>query len=161
MKTKSNKSRPNWLRLGEIRNEILIIVVKNTEMIFLKHKLMDFAIHFVVSRRNDIWRAQVQTLTKLQLFFVHRFPCICINLTVFTLWNLFFEQILRHGIKKWHLYLKGINLSLNSDLHLISPFIITPESHIKVTKITEMVANHRSSWLVNKFSMSVPQEVYK
>ena len=61
MKTKSNKSRPNWLRLGEIRNEVLIIVVKNMEMIFLKHKVMDFAINFVVSRRNDIWRAQVQT----------------------------------------------------------------------------------------------------
>ena len=61
MKTKSNKSRPNWLRLGEIRNEVLIIVVKNMEMIFLKHKLINFATHFVVSRRNDIWRAQVQT----------------------------------------------------------------------------------------------------
>ena len=61
LKTKLNESRPNWSRFGELRKEVLIIVVKNMEMIFLKHKLMDFAIHFVVSRRNDIWRAQVQT----------------------------------------------------------------------------------------------------
>ena len=31
-----------------------------------------------------------------------------------------------------------------TDEYLISPYIITPESHIKVTRITEMITNLRS-----------------
>ena len=36
----------------------------------------------------------------------------------------------------------------------IFPFNITPESHIKVMRIKEMITNERSDWLVNKFSLS-------
>ena len=32
-----------------------------------------------------------------------------------------------------------------SDLHLISPYNITPESHTKVRRIMEMINNYRSS----------------
>ena len=31
-----------------------------------------------------------------------------------------------------------------SDSHLISPYNITPESHVKVTRIKEMITNWRS-----------------
>ena len=31
-----------------------------------------------------------------------------------------------------------------SDKHLISPYIITPESHIKVTRIKEMITNEEA-----------------
>ena len=41
-----------------------------------------------------------------------------------------------------------------SDQHLISPFNITPESNIKVVRIWEMIINWRTSWLLNKFSLS-------
>ena len=41
-----------------------------------------------------------------------------------------------------------------SDQHLISPYKITPESNIKVVRIWEMIINWRTSWLLNKFSLS-------
>ena len=41
-----------------------------------------------------------------------------------------------------------------SDQHLISPYIITPESHIKIMRIKEMITNYRSLWFLNKFSLS-------
>ena len=41
-------------------------------------------------------------------------------------------------------------------IYIISPFIITLESHLKVTRIKEMISNQRSSWLLNKFSLSAP-----
>ena len=39
-------------------------------------------------------------------------------------------------------------LTPKTDKYLISPYIITPESHIKVTIITEMITNLRSSVLL-------------
>ena len=39
-------------------------------------------------------------------------------------------------------------LTPKTDEYLISPYIITPESHIKVTRITEMITNLRSSVLL-------------
>ena len=36
-------------------------------------------------------------------------------------------------------------LTLKSDQHLISPYNITLESHVKVMRITEMITNLRSS----------------
>ena len=39
----------------------------------------------------------------------------------------------------------------NSDKHLISPYNITPESNIWVTRIKEIITNWRSSWFLNKF----------
>ena len=47
-------------------------------------------------------------------------------------------------------------LNLKSDEHLISSYNISPESHIKV-----MISNEKSFWSVNKFSLSVPWELYK
>ena len=39
-------------------------------------------------------------------------------------------------------------LTLKSDQHLISPHIITPESHIKIMRTKEMITNDiLSSWL--------------
>ena len=52
-------------------------------------------------------------------------------------------------------------LNHNSDYHLISPYNITPQSNINVTRIEEMITNLRSSWLLNKFSLSAPQEKYR
>ena len=39
-------------------------------------------------------------------------------------------------------------LTLNSDQHLISPYNIIPESHIKVMRIKEMITKWRSSWIL-------------
>ena len=52
-------------------------------------------------------------------------------------------------------------LNLKSDEHLISSYNISPESHIKVMRIKEMISNEKSFWSVNKFSSSVPWELYK
>ena len=47
-------------------------------------------------------------------------------------------------------------LTPKSDKYLISPYNITLESHIKVMRRKEMITNKRSSWLLNKFSLSAP-----
>ena len=47
-------------------------------------------------------------------------------------------------------------LTPKSDLHLISPYNITTESHINVMRIKEMITNERNSWLLDKFSLSAP-----
>ena len=51
-------------------------------------------------------------------------------------------------------------LTPKSDYHLISPYNITLESHIKVTRIKEMIHNLGSSWLLDKFSLSAPYKMY-
>ena len=56
-----------------------------------------------------------------------------------------------HG---WWIHLNP--LAPKSDKHLISPYNITPKSHIKVTRKKEMISNDRSSGLLNKFSLSAP-----
>ena len=50
-------------------------------------------------------------------------------------------------------------LILKRDQHLISPHNITPKSKFKDTRIKEMITNKRSSWLLNKFSLSAPKEI--
>ena len=52
-------------------------------------------------------------------------------------------------------------LILESDQHLISPYNITPESHIKVMRIKEMITREGNFWLANKFSLSSPLEMYE
>ena len=52
-------------------------------------------------------------------------------------------------------------LTPKSDQHLISPYNITPESHIKVKRIKEMINKYTSFWLLNKFSLSAPWEMYR
>ena len=47
-------------------------------------------------------------------------------------------------------------LNPKSDKHLISPYNISPESHVKVMRIKEMITNQRGFWLVNKISLSAP-----
>ena len=46
-----------------------------------------------------------------------------------------------------------------SDQERISPHNISPESHIKVMRIKKMITNKRSSWLLNKSSLSTPLEM--
>ena len=41
-------------------------------------------------------------------------------------------------------------------MHLISPNNVTPESHIMVMGIKEMVTREETFWLANKFSSSAP-----
>ena len=41
-----------------------------------------------------------------------------------------------------------------SDKHIISPYNIIPESHIRVTRIKEMITKLGCSWILNKFSLS-------
>ena len=53
-------------------------------------------------------------------------------------------------------FLKINPLTPKSDQNLISPYNITPESHIKVTRKKEMIINNRRSRLLNKFSLSAP-----
>ena len=48
-----------------------------------------------------------------------------------------------------------------SDKHLISPNIITPKSNIKLMTIREMTPNLRSPWLLDKFSLQAPEEMYR
>ena len=48
-----------------------------------------------------------------------------------------------------------------SDQHLISPFNITPESHIKVMRVKEMIINRKTSQLLNKFSLPAHKEIYR
>ena len=54
----------------------------------------------------------------------------------------------------WVVQQTHINLSPGQMLylyqHLISPYIINPESTRKVTRIKETITNWRSSWLLNK-----------
>ena len=45
--------------------------------------------------------------------------------------------------------------------HIISPYHITPESNINVTRIKEIITSWRSSWFSNKFSLSAPQKMCK
>ena len=46
------------------------------------------------------------------------------------------------------------SLTPTCEQHLISPNSITPESHIKVMRIKEMISNSRSSWLLEqRFSL--------
>ena len=53
------------------------------------------------------------------------------------------------------------SLTPKSDQHPISPYIISPESNIYVTRIEKMIINLRRSWLLNKFSPSAPKEIYR
>ena len=46
------------------------------------------------------------------------------------------------------------------DQHLISPYNITPESHIKVMRKRKMIINWKSSWSWKKFSLSPPKEMF-
>ena len=55
-----------------------------------------------------------------------------------------------------------VNLwTLNSGDHLISPGIITPESNTKVIIIKERFTKSTRSWLLDKFSFQVQQEIYR
>ena len=57
---------------------------------------------------------------------------------------------LKINTKAW----EGNPLTLKSDWHLISLYNISPESHLRVMRIKEMITNWRSSWLLYKFSLS-------
>ena len=55
----------------------------------------------------------------------------------------------------------SLNLLMpKNDQHLFSPNNITPELYIKVLRIKEMITNWISSWYLNKFFLSVPNEVF-
>ena len=57
---------------------------------------------------------------------------------------------------------KEVNpLNLKSDKHPISPYNITPESHIKVMRMKEMITREGTFWLANKFSLSAPRKCIK
>ena len=59
-----------------------------------------------------------------------------------------------------HTMMQTVNLlALKGDQHLISPYNITPESNIKVTRIVETITNQISSWLLTKFSSSGSEEM--
>ena len=51
-------------------------------------------------------------------------------------------------------------LTPKSDQRLISPYNVTPKSHIEVMRIKEMVTNQSSCGLWNKFSSSAPKRLY-
>ena len=47
-----------------------------------------------------------------------------------------------------------------SDLHLISPYNITTELHIKIMRMMKRITTQRGSWLLNKFILSAPWEIH-
>ena len=47
-------------------------------------------------------------------------------------------------------------LTSSSDWHLISPNHVNPESNKKVRRMKELISDKRSSWLLDKFSLSAP-----
>ena len=70
---------------------------------------------------------------------------------------------LYRDIERLHAYLNKIQFNPSTtkcDYHLISPYNITPESNMKVTRIKEMISNQGSSWLLHKFSLSAPLKMY-
>ena len=48
-----------------------------------------------------------------------------------------------------------------SDQYLFSSFNITPEWRIEVMRMKKMITKLISSWLLNKFSLSAPLEMYR
>ena len=69
------------------------------------------------------------------------------------------DMIVSDTLRMWKEFelVCGINpLNPKSDQHLISPYNITSESHIKVMRIKEMVTKEGTFWLANKFSLSAP-----
>ena len=57
---------------------------------------------------------------------------------------------------------KQVNpLAPKSDKHLISPYYVSPESHVKVMRKEKMITNLSSSWLLNKFSLLAALGVYR
>ena len=70
----------------------------------------------------------------------------------------FFVQLFKICQWKINLFMSSIHLYIHPmnprrDQHLISPYNINHESHIRVMRIEEMVTTQRSFWSVNKFSM--------
>ena len=66
-----------------------------------------------------------------------------------------------HGCRKQFLNIFISPFKPKSDQRQISPYNIILESHVKVMRIKEMITNERSFWLVNKFSLSAPLEMYR
>ena len=52
-------------------------------------------------------------------------------------------------------------LNHQSDLLLIFPYSITLKSNVKVKRKKEMITNQGSYWLIDKFSLLAPQEMYR
>ena len=52
-------------------------------------------------------------------------------------------------------------LNYKSDWLLIFPYIITLKSNIKVRRKKEVITNQGSYWLIDKFSLLAPQEMYR
>ena len=81
----------------------------------------------------------------------------------FLLWNMCLRRegaiLKREGFRKFSLSfsligrenLCSFSTNQTSDKLLISPYIITLKSNVKVTRRKEMITNLRSSWLSNKF----------
>ena len=68
-----------------------------------------------------------------------------------------YQYIYAYDMTKWIFNL----LAPKSDQHLISPYNITPESHIKVMRMKEMITNLRSSQKLKKFLLLAPWEQYE
>ena len=51
------------------------------------------------------------------------------------------------------------HLTPEGDCHLPYPYCITSEQNVKVVKTKEMIAKWRSSWMFEKFSLSILQEI--
>jgi len=52
-------------------------------------------------------------------------------------------------------------LSPNSDKNDISLYFITTHSNIQVMRIKEVITKDKMSWYLDKFSLLVPQEMYR
>ena len=91
----------------------------------------------------------------------------------FLLWNMCLRRegaiLKREGFRKFSLSfsligrenLCSFSTNQTSDNLLISPYIITLKSNVKVTRRKEMIANLRSSWLSNKFFSLVLRTVWR
>ena len=106
----------------------------------------------VCMKKNSKEIVSISSWCRFKLTGVNCITIIITNLTIntllsplllFTITNVFFITI----VNPWN---------PKSDKHLISPYNISPESHVKVMRIKEMITNQRGFWLVNKISLSAP-----
>ena len=73
------------------------------------------------------------------------------------LWRLTEKFLHRRCVLSWQ---ESQPLTPKNDQHLISLHITTTESNIEVMRKWKMNTQSRSSWLLNKFSFSIPYEMY-
>ena len=179
-KLEASQLRVNWkhqsqvLRVKQSQQSIMLItlygnaqsfnLVTSWITLYILTSVLIFSILFLI---QFLWYFQGEFVSQSQALLVYHYFPYSHDLSdwfsshaVRRIWS---QSVSLRGyrvdssIQTKYCYFQSINsLNPKSDQHLISPNHITPESHIKVMRIKEMITNQRSFWLVNKFSLSAP-----